>query len=192
MLPECFVWTKYGTEAGEDIDSILRRKEEERKASGGIFLWGIGNNISSSVEMLRQEASISVIFSPMLSKPKTIDCSPNIIVQWKRAYGLDNKEWVMPNFSLVTSRYKDRHYALVCRKSEPIKIDLDPTRFSVGTLQNLKSGRKIGYSQVTSVVRRIAYADNGREYLATLQAELVYPFVLVLKNPERILLSSNT
>ena len=45
LLPDLFCWTKYGTEAGEDIGAILERKESERLASGGTFLWGVGNAI---------------------------------------------------------------------------------------------------------------------------------------------------
>jgi hypothetical protein len=46
-LPEAFVWTRFGTEAGQTIDRILARKEAERIANGGLFLWGIGNSVAT-------------------------------------------------------------------------------------------------------------------------------------------------
>src|ERR1700728_56037 len=35
-IPDRFCWTRFGTEAGESIEHILNRKEEERLANGGI------------------------------------------------------------------------------------------------------------------------------------------------------------
>ena len=40
MLPSHFVWTRYGTESGESMGAILARKERERIAAAGCFLWG--------------------------------------------------------------------------------------------------------------------------------------------------------
>ena len=67
-LPEYFCWTRFGTEAAEPIDSILGRKERERVANRGIFVWGIGNAIGPSIrELLRREAQPEVLFSPIKS-----------------------------------------------------------------------------------------------------------------------------
>jgi hypothetical protein len=37
-----FVWTRVGSNAGEEIQSITARKEAEREAGGGEFWWGVG------------------------------------------------------------------------------------------------------------------------------------------------------
>lgn len=39
-LPACFCWTRFGTEAGQSIDQIFERKEQERAANGGLFFGG--------------------------------------------------------------------------------------------------------------------------------------------------------
>ena len=48
-LPTIFCWTRFGGEAGEPIEQILFRKEQERLANGGVFLWGIGNAVGPSI-----------------------------------------------------------------------------------------------------------------------------------------------
>jgi 4-aminobutyrate aminotransferase-like enzyme len=47
-VPDIFCWTKMGTEAGQTLGTILRRKELERQAGSGIFAWGIGNSLGAS------------------------------------------------------------------------------------------------------------------------------------------------
>lgn len=189
-FPESFVWTRYGTEAGEPSAMILRRKERERAAAGGLFLWGIGNSIAPGVRHLLSDCSRRepvVVFSPMRSPAKHDDVSPATVMKWRLALGLDRKEWAMPRQSLVTSRMsqsgrKRCHYALVCRRHEPIVADPQGIRFSMRSLRNVGSGKQIGASQVTSVVRRVEPPGTG-EYVAVLVAALVYPFVLELHDP---------
>ncbi len=36
-------WTRMQAESGQDLLNIVRRKEIERRANGGIFFWGVGN-----------------------------------------------------------------------------------------------------------------------------------------------------
>lgn len=38
-------WSRMQAEAGQSLDAIVRRKELEREANGGLFLWGVGNLI---------------------------------------------------------------------------------------------------------------------------------------------------
>ena len=48
-LPRFFCWTRFGTEAGQPIEQILERKEQERIVNNGLFLWGIGNSLTPSM-----------------------------------------------------------------------------------------------------------------------------------------------
>ena len=106
-LPDYFVWTRYGTESGEAAESILSRKERERQAADGLFLWGVGNSVAPSVRKLLAHLrgrDPEVVFSPMLAAPRAIDVSPAEVVAWRSARGIDDRDWEMPEGTLVTSR----------------------------------------------------------------------------------------
>jgi hypothetical protein len=186
-LPDLFCWTKYGTEAGEDIRSILARKEAERLASGGIFFWGIGNAIGPSVEALLTHAvDPQVIFTPMRSRPAAKDVTPAQVAMWHRGIGLDGEPFELPDFSCVTSRInptRNYHYALVCRSDQPLGVSGGrAATFASTHVQNLRSGSKVGASQVTSVVRRIACALGltPSSYTVSFAADLVAPYFVRL------------
>jgi hypothetical protein len=190
-LPDFFVWTRYGTESGETVGSILARKEQERQAAGGIFLWGIGNSVAPSVRKLL--ASLKgrdpcVVFSPMLAAPRAIDVTPAKVFAWQSARGIDEQEWEMPAGTLVTSRggaagiSKSRHYALVCQRNEALRVNDSGDRFAIADLANFASGNPVGHSQVTAVVHRTGRSTDG-PYVAAVVATLAYPYVVELSDP---------
>ncbi|HYR88437.1 MAG TPA: hypothetical protein VE422_30440 [Terriglobia bacterium] len=189
-IPERFCWTRFGTEAGQTIESILARKENERAANGGMFLWGIGNAIGPSFkELLRREANPQALFSPIKSPPKAEDVSPPAVAAWTRGETLDGKTYALPDHSLVLSRYdpagtKRVHYTLVCYSSEPLRISESGDRIALDGLRNLLTGRPIGASQVTAVVESVMGCRHGAStYPIALRAQLVYPYFLRLLNP---------
>lgn len=187
-LPDVFCWTKFGDEAGESAYSIFRRKEVERQRNGGVFLWGIGQSIRPSlVELLRVVTFPRVFFSPIRSAPASRDVSPAAVVIWCQGVGFDGQPYVLPEYSLVTSRRdasaaRAYHFALVCDSETPItarRSDLPP--LSLHGLRNLVSGSPLGSSQVTSVVRRDQAHDGaGAEYPIVAEARLVYPYLVRL------------
>ena len=189
-LPTMFCWTKYGTEAGETVESILQRKEEERQLNGGVFLWGIGNAIGPSIEQLLQATrEPQVVFTPMLSRPAIKDVAPSSVGVWHRGVGIDGEEVDLPMHSRVTSRITDSgrpHYALVCRRVSPLKVAVlrESARpgFEASHVVNLRSGSRVGSSQVTSVVRRIAFASgqDRPSYKVAFTADLVAPYFIRL------------
>lgn len=190
-LPDFFVWTRYGTESGEAAESILARKERERQAADGLFLWGVGNSVAPSVRKLLvhlKGRDPYVVFSPMLATPRAVDVSPAEVVAWRSAHGIDEREWEMPAGTLVTSRAgpggvrKSRHYALVCRRSEALRADDAGDRFAIDDLTNFASGNRVGHSQVTSVVHRMGRSADG-PYVAAAVATLTYPYVVELTEP---------
>ena len=129
-LPQTFCWTRFGTEAGEPIEQIFARKEQERRASGGTFFWGIGNSIAPAVRALvERTAAPSVLFSPIASRPRTVDVRPGRVVRWLRAEMFDGKCFDLPDDVCVTSRYSGRlaHYALVCSTAEPLRPIMVPS-----------------------------------------------------------------
>lgn len=186
-IPEMFCWTKYGTEAGEAIGAILARKEAERQANGGVFLWGIGNAVGPSIEsLLQQTAQPQVVFTPMLSKAAARDVSPPSVAVWRSGIGLDGVHYEVPAHSRVTSRVSPAgraHYALVCQSNAPLIASVrDGASFASTHVQNLRSGSRVGASQVTSVVRRIACAVGllQSSYKVSFSADLVAPYLVRL------------
>ena len=182
-IPRRFCWTRFGTEAGEPIEAILARKERERRATGGVFLWGIGNAIGPGIEALvAQEARPEVLFSPMRSRPRALDVAPDAVVRWRAAETLAGERVELPTAVCVTSRAgRSAHYALVCASALPLTPnELGRVRF--GGLRNLRSGNPLGASQVTAVVKCVDDA-RGAEYVVTLRASLAAPYFVRLRDP---------
>lgn len=191
QLPSLFCWTRFGTEAAEPIESILFRKEQERRSNAGLFLWGIGNAVGPSIaDLIQRVVSPEVLFSPIKSAPKCKDISPGAVATWTSAVALDGSRFQLPEHSLVTSRYdvsapRRCHYALVCYQETPFTPLAAPDRLFFNGLRNLKTGRPLGASQVTAVVERVNLAGSSyaAAYDIAMRAELVYPYFVRLEDP---------
>ena len=189
-LPEWFCWTRFGTEAGQVVDEILRRKEEERIANAGVFFWGIGNAIGPSIrELLLRTAAPDVLFSPIKSVPRPQDVAPAAIVAWTSAETLTGERFLLPESSLVTSRYdlespRERRYALVCSSTVPLRDSFCEDKINLSGVRNLITGRPVGSSQVTAVVQRACpQSDLASNYDILIRAKLVCPYFIRLRAP---------
>jgi hypothetical protein len=189
-LPAAFCWTKFGVEAGEQTDSIFQRKECERIRNGGAFLWGIGNSIAPSMfELASRDPAPKVVFTPMLGPAATMDIRPNDISLWAGAEDMAGRPFAMPSYSVVTSGRSAAlgrgHFALVC-KSDALLYDpgrpekhLDPDG-----LRNLRTGARLGASQVTSVVESYQPERHRRgRYRVAATATLTSPYLVRLIDP---------
>lgn len=193
-IPGKFCWTRFGTEAGEPIESILMRKEVERSRNGGVFLWGVGNSIRPSVlDLLAECDSPCVVFSPMLSRPAARDVSPSRTVVWTTAIGLSGHRCELPAASVVTSAVREGssrpyHFALVCQSEGPLARRSDCERIRLTDLRNLSHGTAIGSSQVTCVVRHTpgSSGEPSPTYEVALVARLVAPFFVRLEDPREV------
>lgn len=191
-LPTEFCWTRIGVEAGQSLESIFRRKNQERAANDGLFYWGIGNAIGPSMaELVRRCSDPEVVFSPIKSAPRSADVTPESVVAWTNAVGFDGSPYALPQHALITSRLnlknpKKAHYALVCAA----ETTLAPTNIAtvdIGDLENLLTGRPVGASQVTAVVRHSRKKRTEiRTYSAVLRVKLKAPFLLRLQSPIRL------
>lgn len=199
-LPALFCWTRFGAEAGQPIEQILRRKEQERSANNGVFLWGIGNAVGPGIrELVRRCSSPEVLFSPIMGKARKEDVTPESVVAWTSGETHDGREYPLPSCSLVTSRQsvsspKASHYALVCFSGESLVPCSPRCTLTFNTLRNLVSGSQVGASQVTAVVVR---DDNeapigGRLYEVALRAHLVHPYFIRLRQPVALSPSSGS
>lgn len=180
-----------GDESGEALDRIVQRKDLERRAAGGLFVWGIGNGLGKAIrDLVNSEPEPRVLFSPIRSAATTIDRNPTGVLLWLHYVGPSGQPTPLPEASFVTSRdstangsAKAAHYALFCRSDDPLATkDLGTVRFA--ELRNLTTQRPVGFSQVTAVVSRSVRAE-GRdlEYPVVLSAHLAAPHFGRLATP---------
>jgi hypothetical protein len=189
-LPDLFCWTRIGTEAGQSIDKIMARKEEERFANNGLFFWGIGNAIGPSMlELVKRVDVPEVLFSPIRSTARREDVHPASVVAWTEGETLSGEKYELPAQSLVSSRFdpvspRGRHYALVCCSDSPIALDLGKNKIQFSDLRNLLTGRPVGASQVTAVVSSTeTKGDKGPSYDVAFRARLAPPYFICLRKP---------
>lgn len=190
-LPESFCWTRFGSEAGQSIEQIFARKEQERIANGGVFFWGIGNAIGPSMlALVRRTGSPEVLFSPIRSAPRGEDAMPSRVVAWTEARTLCGQDYTLPEQSLITSRLdlqrpRSRHYALVCYSESPLEIGVPEEKIHFGRMRNLLTSRIVGASQVTSVVCLSVEASPTKNviYDVTLRSRLAPPYFIELRAP---------
>lgn len=187
---EYVCWSRMQAEAGQALDAIVRRKELERRAGGGMFCWGVGNApavMTSALARLGQP--VAAVFSVMKSRPKAIDLRPGRTVAWRRYVDANGAVRALPPHVLVTSRAdgamgpKERHFALMCWSDRPLAIErgvpFDPTAYrnAGGT------GAPVGASQVTALLKRTSQSEGEAGYEANIRAWLVDSYWVRLTDP---------
>lgn len=158
-VPNVFCWTKMGTEAGQALSDIIRRKELERRAGNGTFAWGIGNSLGEATAQARETVPrglVEVLFTPMKSPAKLVDQNPSSLLLWTSYFTESNRLASLPLHSLVTSRggkAKRAHYALICRSDESLLEEGNSGMLDAARARNLRTLNPVGASQVTAVVK---------------------------------------
>lgn len=190
-LTQIICWTRMQAESGQDIATIVNRKELERRSGSGLFFWGVGNAPNRSIPRLSNMAEdVDLVFSLMKSRPQKRDSSPSRIVVWNSYFDADGREKTIPPNIVVTSRMKGEvgsvraHYALVCRADEQLSIsDFGP--FSPSHYRNVgpNSGR-IAPSQVTALAVRIGNEETDRGYRINMRAKLTGSYWVKLGSPK--------
>jgi hypothetical protein len=187
QVPSMFCWSRFGYEAGQSIEHIIERKEQERLANGGLFLWGIGNALGPSMfELISKTEKPEVIFSPIKSAPRVKDRAPISLAVWTSAKTFQGVFFELPKRSLVTSRYdstKKTHYALVCFSPSRLKLSIGNDAISAGSLVNLRTSRPVGSSQVTAIVQHDAKRRSGPVYDISMRVGLIFPYLIQLGDP---------
>ena len=183
-------WSRMQAEAGQTIKSIVARKERERLAGNGHFLWGVGNAPAVTIKALvRLGQRIPVVFSLMKTNPMPIDASPARILIWRKYIDAHGMEKHLPDNALVTSRGdspkgpKSVHYALMCRSDVPLRLksgapfDHRAYRNATGT------GAPVGRSQVTALLTPNGQSRGRAEYEINLNAWLAESYWVRLTDP---------
>jgi hypothetical protein len=187
---ELVCWSRMQAEAGQALDAIVARKEIERQAGGGCFMWGVGNPPALIARSLaRAHVPVRAVFSIMKSRPKAVDAQPSKTVVWRRYLDADGVEQTLPPYALVTSRgdsasgAKRMHFALMCHSAEPLAIRrgeaFDPNAFrnAGGT------GAPVGASQVTALLKRVGADAAVTDYEVNIAAWLTASYWVRLLDP---------
>ena len=191
---EYVCWSRMQAEAGQSLSSIVARKERERRAGDGTFMWGVGNAPPTITRVLaRAGVPVRAIFSVMKSRPKAIDVAPSRILVWRRYIDFDGVERSLPMHALVTSRAdsasgpKKVHYALMCHSAEPLSMRSGIEAFDPSDFRNAGgTGAPVGNSQVTALLRRTGIGTNASDYEVNLSAWLAGGYWVRLTNPIEI------
>lgn len=162
-LTETVCWSRMQTEAGQELQAIVDRKELERSAGKGVFCWGVGNAPSRSIpDLARAGTDVDVVFSIMKSRPKAVDIEPNRLRIWRTFFDYSGRERPLPPATLVTSRVsaglraRNAHYALMCRSDQELRLG-DFGSFDPSAYRNVsETGKAVGASQVTALLRRVS------------------------------------
>ena len=184
-------WSRMQAEAGQALETIIARKELERRSTGGLFFWGVGNAPSRQIpRLVRSRVPVKAIFSKMKSRPKAQDVSPAAICLWRAYIDVDGKQRPLPPTSVVTSRAespsggKRAHYALVCRSPQPLALDQGVATFDPTAFRNAgDGGRSVGASQVTALLRQITKPAENGTYEVNMEAELAGSYWVRLADP---------
>jgi hypothetical protein len=177
-------------EAGQGLEAIVERKERERQAGSGAFMWGVGNAPAHITNVLaRAGIPVRAVFSVMKSRPKAVDVAPSRTVIWRRYFDAHGVERPLPPHALVTSRgdsargAKRAHHALMCRSDQPLTIRRGET-FDPAAFRNAGgTGAPVGFSQVTALLRRVQFDHNDSDYEANLTAWLTDSYWVRLTDP---------
>jgi hypothetical protein len=189
-IQEYVCWSRMQAEAGQELPAIIRRKEMERRAGSGQFLWGVGNAPAVVIGALsRMKHPIEIIFSTMKTRPKPADSAPSRTLVWRRYVGHDGGLRPLPPNALITSRAdstlgpKTKHFALMCYSQHPLILQrgepFDPHAFRNAS----EAGASVGASQVTALLRRVSCGRNETDYEVNLRAAMVGDYWVKLADP---------
>jgi hypothetical protein len=189
-LTETVCWSRMQTEAGQELQAIVDRKELERSAGNGMFCWGVGNAPPRSIpDLARTGSDVDVVFSVMKSRPKAVDVAPSRLRIWRSFFDHSGREQPLPPASLITSRgdaalrARNVHYALMCRSGQELRLgDFGP--FDPNAYRNFSdTGGAVGASQVTALLRRVSREAPATAYKVNLRAKLGQGYWVRLGDP---------
>lgn len=196
-LPERFVWTKAGGEAGQALPDIFRRKNFERESGCGehrnTFWWGFGEPRVDAIRHLGDKPK--AVFSKIQKTRPEDKCRRGVRLWRKYWHGRELLD--IPGHVIVTSKRpkagsRSRHYALVCRSDGLIEesgIGFEDVRENK-ELRNILNDGKIGKSggHTTRVVTQMSVPDAGNQKLHRVIAcvDLVHPYGVELGNSREL------
>jgi hypothetical protein len=157
---------------------------------------GSGSSLGPALRVaVEAEGPLPVVFSHMLSEPRTADASPPEVSLWRSWVDHSGSLQDIPPHAIVTSSSHGRpkHYAIVCRSEDPVALvgtqPFNPKQCRTTT------GKAPGAQQVVCLLEPFARHLRG-PYTVAFQAELAEPYFAELRDPrtlspeERLLLDN--
>ncbi|VWC63818.1 hypothetical protein BLA18112_01412 [Burkholderia lata] len=189
-LPPTFCWTKIGTESGEELPTVVLRKEWERRLGGGRFLWGINQPLGSSAQVAaHRTGSLLALFSPVASRPRAGERKDMLLWNaWVDSSGqvrpLPPHTFIASRSTLPSGRRREQHYALVCASSTALTVGTQ-LRVFPDHLRSVSTGKALGAAQGAAVVDCVGRAkeQTGKSYPLALSVELEAPYFVRLAQP---------
>ncbi len=191
-LPLTFCWTRIGAELGEDLSTVVLRKEWERRLGGGRFLWGIGQSPGSSVQVAAHRAgSLMALFTPSASRSRVVEVGPRAMLMWNAWVDAGGQVRQLPPYCCITSRTtlpsgrkREQYHALVCTSAAPLAVGTR-LRVSPEQLRSTVTGKPLGAAQSAVVVDCVARAGEAgaRSFPVALAVELDAPYTVRLAQP---------
>lgn len=184
-LPALCIWGRITNESGQAVETIIARKEAERRATG-TFWWGFGSSLGDAVATARGEAggTLPVILTPSLPRSRKPGGKADPVLHWTRyRVGKDGPVLDVPAGILVLSPPRDRYAALICEADTDLTEQLAQSAdrpFDDGAYRTYGLGKPVGGSQGTALVRRVDKPAGGR-YRVAVAARLVE--VVEMVNP---------
>lgn len=181
--PEAFIFMKVGNHAGENFESILRRKNEEYKKAGRIF-WGYGGTACHPITQVqpfvklyeKENGSVYVLM-------QEIDSRAEPLIAPAKQYSVDGVNWydIPDGISVTGSRY-----ALVLDEIKSTDFEIDSQSYEIG------AGPSVGKNAADYMKGHIDKAclvksNNSKENepkkvkRIKLAAKLVAPYAVLLK-----------
>ncbi|AOJ16416.1 hypothetical protein [Burkholderia vietnamiensis] len=191
-LPPTFCWTKIGTESGEELPTVVLRKEWERRLGGGRFLWGINQPLGSSAQVAaHRTGSLLALFSPVASRVRPGERKRADALLWNAWIDASGQVRPLPPHTFIASRARlpsgrrrEQHYALVCASSTALTVGTQ-LRVFPEHLRSVSTGKPLGVAQGAAVVDCVGRAkeQTGRSYPLALSVELEAPYFVRLAQP---------
>lgn len=191
-LPPTFCWTKIGHESGEELPTVVLRKEWERRLGGGRFLWGIGQPLGNSAQIAaHRTGSLIALFSPASSRARQPERKTEDVLLWNAWIDASGQVRQLPLHTFITSRAtlpsgrrREHYYALVC--ASPMELSIG-TRLRVypDHLRSVSTGKVLGAAPSAAVVDCVGRdaEQSGRSYPLALSVELEAPYFVRLTQP---------
>ncbi|MDN7969834.1 hypothetical protein QZM91_20005 [Burkholderia multivorans] len=191
-LPPTFCWTKIGTESGDELPTVVLRKEWERRLGGGRFLWGINQPLGSSAQVAaHRTGSLLALFSPVASRSRSGERKREDALLWNAWIDASGQVRQLPPHAFIASRAtlpsgrrREQHYALVCMSSTALTVGTQ-LRVFPEHLRSVSTGKPLGAAQGAAVVDCVGRAKEqaGKSYPLALSVELEAPYFVRLAQP---------
>lgn len=181
--PNAMLFMKVGEHAGESFESILKRKQREKRDAGCIF-WGYGGTACHPINQVRPFVKnfVKNINDEIYLYMEPINSKANPAIVPATEYSVDGKVWSpIPRGITVTGS----KYALVMDEIQPGELEFSLNEYEVAigpSMGKLASDYLTGHIDKACLRRKEDPQDIHQKIRkATLTAKLLDPYAVILR-----------